>query len=153
MTSFDSLLACAGTWEGDNRVQVEIGAPIEASPSRLVVTPVLRDTFVHFDHTWSWKDEPQIGAMLVGYDPKSAEASIHWIDTWHNGRRVMPLVGRFEPHGALVAHGHFPVANSPDWGWRIEIRLDGDRLKIDMFCLDPGGTKEEGYVWMSFARA
>ena len=153
MRGFEELLACAGTWEGRDRVKVMPDDPINESASRLLVTPLLRDTFVRFDQTWSWKDQPQAGSFLIGYDGKSQKASIHWIDTWHNGKRVMPLTGEFTADGKLVALGHFPVKDSPDWGWRIEIRRDADRLNIDMFCLNPDGTEEGGWVRSEFDRA
>src|SRR5688500_7534719 len=146
MNGFERLLACAGAWEGRNRVEVTPGEPVEESASRMIVTPVLRDTFVRFDHTWSWKQEPQIGSMLIGFDGKSGAASIHWIDTWHNGTRVMSLTGRFEPDGRLVVRGHFPVSPGPDWGWRIEISANQGRLKVDMFCVTPAG-QDEGGAW------
>jgi hypothetical protein len=152
MNNFDQLLGCAGTWDGLNRLQVELGSPIEQSTSQLVIRPILHDTFIRIDQIWSWKDQPQSGSFLIGFDSKSDEASIHWIDTWHNGRRVMPLAAVFDSAGALIANGHFPVAGRPDWGWRIEIRAESDQLKIDMFCLDPNGT-EQGYVWSSFTRS
>jgi hypothetical protein len=152
MNGFEQLLACAGTWDGSNRLQVELDSPIEESTSRLIVTPLLRDSFIRIDQTWDWKGDPQSGSFLIGFDPKSSEATIHWIDTWHNGRRVMPLTAAFDSSGALIANGQFPVAGGPDWGWRIEIRAESDQLKIDMFCLDPNG-KEQGYVWSSFTRS
>jgi hypothetical protein len=152
MNGFDQLLACTGAWDGSNRVQVERDSPIEESASQLIVTPVLRDTFIRMDQNWSWKGDLQCGSFLIGFNPKTGEASIHWIDTWHNGRRVMPLPGSFSSNGALVANGHFPVSGGPDWGWRIEIRAQSDHLKIDMTCLDPRG-QEEGYVWSTFTRS
>ena len=151
MDGFENLLALAGTWEGDNRVQPELGGPIDESRSRLIVTPILANTFVRIDQTWSWKSEPQSGSMWIGYDPKTATASVHWIDTWHNDRRVMPLSGAFDADGKLAVLGSFPVPNSADWGWRIGIGMKDERLRIDMICLSPAG-KEEGYVWGSFAR-
>jgi len=146
MNAFEKMLACAGTWEGINRVKTAAAEPSDESTSRVIVTPVLRDTFIHFDHTWSWKGEPQIGAMLIGYSPNSGAASIHWIDTWHNGRRVMPLVGAFNEDGILVANGSFPVKDGPDWGWRIEIEVNDGGLRIEMFCLDPGGKRDGGVL-------
>jgi len=151
MASFDQLLACAGSWQGTNRVQTETGTPINDSPSSLAITPILRDTFLRIDQTWAWKNEPQIGSLLIGYNSNTELATIHWIDTWHNGRRVMPLEGRFDEKGKLVAHGHFPVANQPDWGWRVEISISESELKIDMFCVRPDG-KDDGWVWSRFTR-
>ena len=152
MSAFEKLLASAGVWQGLNRVQTSTADPIEESVSRVIVTPVLRDTFVRLDQTWDWKGDPQSGSLLIGYDPKSGAANGHWIDTWHNGRRVMPLSGKFDGDGRLVLDGHFPVAGSPDWGWRIEIRISADRLHIDMACLHPNGEADGG-VWAELVRA
>jgi len=152
MNSFDTLLSLAGEWEGRNRVQPDPTTNINESSSHLRITPMLRDTFVRIDQTWSWKDDPQSGSMLIGHNPKTGQATMHWVDTWHNGRNVMPLSGKFDEQGRLVLHGHFAVASSPDWGWRIEIFTRDDRLNIDMFCINPKSAKEEGWVWGSFGR-
>ena len=152
MRGFEELLKCAGEWAGRNRVQPCVGDPVNESASRLSVTPVLRGTFVRLDQQWSWNDEPQLGSMLIGYLPQEQSVTIHWIDTWHNGRRAMNLIGRFEPQGVLVAHGSFPVKGEVDWGWRIEIHA-GDELIINMFCINPANGNEEGWVWSRFARS
>jgi hypothetical protein len=152
MNGIDKLIGCAGEWVGLNRVQVTAGDPVNESASRLVVTPMLRGTFVRFDQTWSWKEEAQVGSMLIGYDPKTDSASIQWIDTWHNRRKVMALTGGFDGHGELIVHGHFAVESGPDWGWRIEVGMRDERLNVDMFCVEPGG-KDDGGAWASFARA
>jgi hypothetical protein len=152
MDGFDRLLGCAGTWEGYNRLQPMPTDPINESASRLIVTPVLRDTFIRFDQSWSWNGEPQSGSSLIGYSRRSSAASVHWIDTWHNGTRVMPLVGEFDANGVLVARGGFPVRDSPDWGWRIEVSVNEERLKIDMFCIEPKDGKAEGWVWSEYRR-
>ena len=59
---------------------------------------------------------------------------------------------RFDPQGGLIVHGKFAVASGPDWGWRIELRVNDDRLNIDMACLEPSG-KADGGVWAEFVRA
>jgi hypothetical protein len=89
--------------------------------------------------------------MLIGHDPKTTQSTVHWIDTWHNSRRVMPLVGEFNERGRLIAHGSLPVDSGPDWGWRIEIQARPDQLNIDMFCVTPDG-KDDGGVWAEFSR-
>jgi hypothetical protein len=152
MRGFDDLRASAGVWHGTNRVQISTADPVEESASRVIVAPVLRDTFVRLDQTWDWKGDPQAGSLLIGYDPKSGNASGHWIDTWHNGRRVMPMSGAFDGEGKLVLHGHFPVAGSADWGWRMEIWVNADRMRIAMACLHPSGEADGG-VWTELVRA
>jgi hypothetical protein len=152
MNGFDRLSQCAGEWTGHNRVQPDISTPAEESSSRLSVTPILDGTFLRLDQQWGWKDTPQSGSLLIGYLPKEESATIHWVDTWHNGRGSMNLVGRFTPEGKLVAHGHFAVQSGPDWGWRIEIQPDGDQLTINMFCVNPANGQDEGWVWSTYSR-
>ncbi len=152
MNGFDMLSSYAGAWAGRNRVQPSVNNSPDESASRLTITPVLDGTFLRLDQQWSWKGDPQAGSMLIGYLPKEQSATVHWIDTWHNGRRSMNLFGRFEPDGKLVAHGHFPVESGPDWGWRMEFRPGGDALVIDMACINPANGKEEGWVWSTFTR-
>jgi hypothetical protein len=152
MNGFDRLLACAGEWVGRNRVQPFINDPADESSSRLTVTPILNGRFLRLDQEWSWKGEPQLGCMLIGYLPEEKRATIHWIDTWHNGRRSMSLIGGFDAGGKLVAHGSFAVKGEADWGWRMEIHIDNNELVIDMFCINPANGNEEGWVWSSFAR-
>jgi len=151
VNAFDKLLASSGAWEGTNRVQVSTGEPMHESPSRIVVTPMLRDTFIRLDQTWTWEGKEQVGAMLIGHNRKSEKASIHWIDTFHNGFKVMACAGNFNPQGTLIVHGNYPAPPGPDWGWRIEIPVVKEgRLKIDMFNIDPTG-KEDGGVWVEFS--
>jgi hypothetical protein len=151
MNGFHKLLECAGEWVGRNRVQPSPNEPAEESASRLNVTPILNDTFLRLDQQWNWKGEPQSGSMLIGYIPSTQRATIHWIDTWHNGRGAMNLVGEFDAAGKLIAHGTFPVKGEADWGWRIEIHHVHE-LIINMFCINPANGNDEGWVWSSFAR-
>jgi hypothetical protein len=152
MNGFDKLLKCAGEWVGRNRVQPYANEPAEESPSQLTVAPILNGTFLRLDQQWSWKGAPQLGCMLIGYVPEEQRTTIHWIDTWHNGRRAMSLTGEFEAASKLVARGSFPVKGEPDWGWRMEVRGDDDELIINMFCINPANGNEEGWVSSSFAR-
>lgn len=151
-SGFDKFSNWTGIWSGKNCVQVTAADPVVESPTQLIVSPLLRNTFVRLDQTWSWHDEPQEGSFLVGFDRRTGTTSVHWIDSWHNGTRVMPLVGGFDARGALVAHGHFPVEASPDWGWRIEMFEEADRLRIDMFCVNPANGGDEGWVWSEYDR-
>jgi hypothetical protein len=146
MNGFEMLLNCAGEWVGPNRVQPFVDQPADEAPSRLTITPILNGTFVRLDQQWSWKGEPQLGCMLIGH------STVHWIDTWHNGERVMSLVGHSDGQGKLIAHESFPVKGEPDWGWRMEIRCDDAELVINMVCINPANGNEEGWVWTNLAR-
>ena len=150
MNAFDDLLSSSGRWEGSNRLRIGNGEAIAQSPSQIVVTPMLRDTFVRIDQTWTWKGELHVGALLVGYDHKMEAATIHWIDTFHNGSKVMACIGTFDVEGKLITHGTYASPQGTDWGWRIEIpRVIESRLRIDMYNVDPSG-KDDGGVWAEF---
>lgn len=151
MNGFEKLLKCAGEWTGRNRVQPSVDQGADESSSRLTITPILNGSFLRLDQNWSWKGEPQVGCMLIGYLPKEQRVTIHWIDTWHNGRGSMKLKGNFEADGKLIAHGSFAVQGGPDWGWRMEFEI-GEELAINMFCVNPASGKDEGWVTSSFAR-
>ena len=153
MNGFERLLQCRGTWVGHNRLQPRAEDPVSESPSVLTVTPVLAVTFVRLDQEWSWDGKPQSGSVLVGYTPDTGGATLHWVDTWHNGRGFMNLVGQFETENRLVARGSFPVDGSPDWGWRIEIEIGDAQLSVNMFCINPANSKDEGWVWSNYTRS
>lgn len=156
MDQFQALLECEGNWTGSNRIQTTPTDTIQESISRLAVTPILNRTFLRIDQEWSWEGQPQSGSFLIGNSHESKQASVHWIDSWHNGVRVMPLVGGFENTGEgkcmLVVNGTFPVEPGVDWGWRITFQFHGEQLKIDMVCLPPEGFPEVGWVWSEFQR-
>ena len=152
MNGLVKLIACSGVRDGHNRVQVSSGDPVNESASQLTVTPMLHDTFVRLDQTWSWQGEPQAGCLLVGSDPASGSADVYWVDTWHNGTKGMALSGAFDPQGKLVVRGRFAVGQGPNWGWRIEVDAGDGRLAVDMFCVSPEG-RDEGGAWASFVRA
>jgi hypothetical protein len=152
MTPFDKLLSSAGTWEGTNQLQFATGEPMQESPNRIVSTPLLHNTFLRIDQTWTWKNELQHGSILIGYNPKTETATLHWIDTFHNGVRVMTCTGNFTPKNTLIVLGSYPAPNSPDWGWRIEIPTPTENhFQIDMFNLNPNG-QQDGGVWAKFYR-
>src|SRR3954453_17702580 len=101
MNGFEQLLQYSGQWAGQYRLQPYVSDAVSESASALTVTPVLADTFVRLDQGWSWRDQPQFGSLLVGYLPQKDVVTIHWIDTWHNGRGCMNLTGRIEPPDRL----------------------------------------------------
>lgn len=152
MASFEQLLTLAGQWQGEYRLRPMPSDPIHECPTRLAVTPVLNRTFLRIDQEWTWKDQPQSGSLLVGYLPKQDLVTIHWVDTWHNGRSAMSLVGRFNLTGKLVAHGTFPVDGGPDWGWRTELEMADGHLTINMFCVNPATNADEGWVRSTYMR-
>lgn len=143
MDRFSSLLQCAGAWEGVNRLYLAPEDPVDESATTLRITPLLHDTFVRVDQTWSWQGKPQEGSLLIGCDPETNAATVHWIDTFHMGRQVLALTGTIAEDGSVDVRGTYAAPPGPDWGWRILFRpVPGSRFEIEMFNIEPNGTEQ-----------
>jgi hypothetical protein len=135
----DPLLACAGDWRGVNRLWMSPDVPADESASNLTVVPMLGGTFLRVDQTWARQGRPEAGSMLLGYDDGAATG--HWVDSFHNGRRVMACTGAASGAGVDV-RGNYPAPPGPDWGWRIQVIARPRELEIVMYNVDPGGMEE-----------
>src|SRR4051794_39742749 len=93
MNPVEALNVLAGNRRGSNPLQDPNTGEPEESPSTVTVTPVLDGRFVRLDYTWGDRGKPQEGSLLIGFDPQSGEASGHWIDTLHMGRKAMNCLG------------------------------------------------------------
>jgi hypothetical protein len=81
--------------------------------------------------------------LLIGYDPKANLATVHWIDTFHNGSKVMACTGTIDADGTVDVRGRYAAPPGPDWGWRIKILAPThDRLQMEMYNIHPGGEEE-----------
>jgi hypothetical protein len=142
MSNLDRILACAGRWQGINRLYESPQDPPDESASTLNVTPLLRGTFVRLDQTWAREGKPQEGSILIGSDEAAKQVALHWIDTFHMGRKVMICTGALRSDGMIDVRGGYAAPPGPDWGWRIEIAGDArSRLEIRMFNVEPAGTE------------
>lgn len=152
MSALDGVAALAGRWRGTSTLQdPHSGAPDEA-PSTVVVTPMIGGRFVRIDYTWSYRGEPQEGALILGFKKKAGTVTAHWMDSWHNSDNVMPLTGSLADDGTLTVRGSYPAPEGPDWGWRIDVKKDGDALRIVHHNVFPDG-KEELAVDSRYTRA
>ena len=144
MNSLEKLLACAGVWHGTNLLQVSPDCAADESPSTVTVTPLLGGRFVRIEQNWAWQGSPQEGSLLIGYGSDSNTATGHWIDSFHNGHKVMACRGAIDLGGAVNVLGGYAAPPGPDWGWRITIAPQPpNRLDIVMYNIDPSGNE----VW------
>lgn len=137
----EQLITRAGDWRGTNMLQdPEMGLQPETTDSTLTIAPVLDGRFVRLDYTWSYKGAPHAGSMLVGHQKKAGVVTLHWIDSWHNGEKGMPMEGA-AGDGPIDVRGSYAVPNAPPWGWRIRIDPSGDVLHIRMDNVSPEGEE------------
>jgi hypothetical protein len=147
-----SLVACAGRWVGTNHLQDPHSGSPDESPATATVTPVCGSRFIRLDYTWAYRQAPQEGSLLIGYDTSGSEATAHWIDTWHMSDKVMACRGAVESSGQISVRGSYAAPPGPDWGWRTVITPGGQALRIVMYNITPEG-REELAVEAEYARA
>jgi hypothetical protein len=152
MSGLDGLAALAGRWQGTSTLQdPNTGGPDE-SASTAEVTPIIGGRFVRIDYTWSYGGKPQEGSLLLGYQAKAETATGHWIDSFHNGDKVMVCAGTVPADGPFSVRGSYAAPPGPDWGWRIDVLAEGDALRIVHYNIWPEG-KEELAVESRYTRA
>lgn len=138
-----TLIECAGEWDGINRLYVDPKGKPDESDSRILITPLLGKSFVRIDQIWSYQGKPQEGSMLVGFDPDAQQVSLHWIDTFHMSRKVMICTGATGQDQTIDVLGSYSAPAGPDWGWRITVEIRGKgKLEIRMFNIDPDRNQQ-----------
>jgi hypothetical protein len=142
MNTIEKLLDFSGSWHGVNRLNDPNTNQWVESESTAVVTPVLSGRFIRIDYTWFYGGKPQEGSLLLGYDSNSHQNTAHWIDSWHMGELMMALQGSKESTGDINVRGAYSAPPNPDWGWRINIKIDNNaHLGILMFNISPDGQE------------
>lgn len=143
-----------GEWSGTNRLWLDgTRAPELSSPTRMTVAPVARGKFLEVRYTWVYDGVEQEGVLIVGNNNKELEATAGWVDSWHQGGKVMLLRGEVAADGAISVRGAYAAPPDPDWGWRIGLSQSSpDELRLTMHNVTPDG-QEELAVEAVYARA
>lgn len=136
--------ALAGEWSGDSNLHLswlEEEPRTLGSESRLTFQIAPTGAYALVDYTWTYKDEPQTGHLLLcGTD--DGKLSAGWSDSWHQSTGVMDLQGTGQDNHVTVT-GEYEVGEGlPNWGWRIEFQLTGDTLSLRMTNLMPDGPED-----------
>ena len=136
----NGLLAARGLWRGTNRLQDPTTGNPAKSPATAVVTPVVGGRFWRIAYTWIYQDRPQEGELLVGYQPRTGIATVHWMDTWHTSDTVMACAGTAAHDGVVAVVGSYAAPSGPDWGWQIVVEPVGrESLRVAMHTVSPEG--------------
>lgn len=121
-----------GSWRGTNRLYFEgASGPELVSPTTLTAALTL-GKYLEVRYDWAYEGKTKEGLLL--FSPSGTTAA--FADTFHSGGAVMPFKG--EPLNVL---GSYEAGDGPPWGWRIQLAVEGDVLKLTMYNLEPGGTE------------
>lgn len=139
----ETLLACAGHWQGANTLQDPMSGQPDRSPATASITPMLGGTFVRFDYTWRYQGNPQEGSILFGYTVDEQVITAYWIDSWHMADKGMICRGDVTTDSGISVFGTYDAGEGPEWGWRIVVMpTEKEKVRVIMYNIDPEGQAE-----------
>lgn len=146
---FESM---TGWWEGTSSLSLpwERKEPYD-SPSSLHVEQGPKGAYAHVEYRWSHEGVQHHGVLIIAGDRKAGTISAGWVDSWHQSPSVLNLTGKWTGEDSFSALGHYSAGEGPDWGWRIDLKMNGDKLHLEMTNIHPDG-KEEWAVRCDYAR-
>lgn len=132
--------ALAGRWAGRTQTWFEPDKLADESDTQAEIKAIGATTVAHEYHS-TLEGAAYNGLALFSYDVHSHEYEAAWGDSFHMPTNIMVSKGQVLPGGFAVT-GYYEVGNlEPVWGWRTELRLDGDTLTITAFNISPEGEE------------
>lgn len=139
LTLADIFKQFVGVWDGTNRLWLSPQDLVRLSESKASITLAAGARFMLIQYTWADGSKPQDGLLVVGGGESGRRVTAYWIDSWHMGSQVMLCAGEFNREGVSFT-GSYPAPPGPDWGWRIELKMEpAGSLIMKMFNISPKG--------------
>lgn len=132
-----------GNYEGTARTWFEPGDPIDTSSVAGSLKMILGDRFLMHEYASSMQGNALEGIAWIGNSLGEGRWQMAWIDSFHNGTRIMLSEGIAEtdPNRPDML-GNYPAPPGPPWGWRTTIEKPApDRLLITHFNISPEGEE------------
>lgn len=149
------LASMVGEWSGVAKTWFEPGKLGDESPTTGSTRLILDGMFLLHEYEGTLMGGAMKGLAIIGYSLGEAQWQVAWVDSVHNGTRVMHSVGdksaaQDQPN---VLGGYPPGDGSPDWGWRTKLALPAkDNLVITHYNITPDGEEAPG-VEINYKRA
>lgn len=141
MDLIERLATLTGRWAGPNRLWLEPGTPERLSDATMTVAAAGQGRFVTFTYTWADEGKPQDGLLVVGFEKERGVVTGHWLDSFHNGDKVMRLEGGPKPDDGMLIRGSYPAPTGPDWGWTIAVEPGDEQFRLVMHNVTPDGQE------------
>lgn len=137
------LSRLVGEWHCTTKLWLEPGILHEEVPISGTMRLAQDGMILQHTCTSACMGKPQSGMALHGFSWGEDRWTTSWIDSFHNGTRIMLSEGA---PGTDKSHlnvlGHYPAAPDPAWGWRTTLELkSGDRLVITHCNRTPQGEE------------
>lgn len=139
-----------GEWSGTAKLWFERDKLVEENRIRCTTQLVLGGRFLHCEYHTRTQEFDSSGVGLYGYDLGRGLWVGSWSDSYHNGSGIMVSEGDGrEVAGGFSVLGRYPDGEGGYWGWRSELRLEGEeQLVIAHFNIPPG---EPEYIAVEYA--
>lgn len=138
----DKLWELVGEWGGTNAVYLTPEAQPEKSQTTARVYPTAMGKFLVIAYNWAFANEQQEGLLLLGAEGTNGTLTASWIDSFHNGDRIMLCSGILKPDSPFIVIGSYPAPPGPDWGWKLALELEGEaNFALRMFNITPDGLE------------
>lgn len=139
------LASMVGEWRGVARTWFEPGKLADESPIAGSTRLVLDGLFLLHEYEGALQGAPMRGIAIIGYSLAEQQWQVSWIDSVHNGTRIMHSKGQTPAGTVPSVLGSYPAGGGPDWGWRTAIELRGrDNLVIAHYNITPDGEESIG---------
>jgi|JI8StandDraft_1071087.scaffolds.fasta_scaffold102814_2 hypothetical protein len=124
-----------GTWDGTCGFRLMPDDELTVLPSRAVTAVEADGWGWSLRYTWTHPDDgEQSGTLLLASPDDEATLTAAWLDSWHQKPDLRLLTGTAADG---VAHLEMEYDG---WGWTIEVRPDGDELRLAMHNVVPSGV-------------
>jgi hypothetical protein len=140
MTTLDPLRALPARLAGPYALILDPAQPAHGSRSAATVRTLAGGRFVQIDYRWSLEGKPQSGSMIVGGN--AADATMHWVDSFHQSTKVMDCRGTIRKGGVVDVRGTYAAPPGPDWGWRTVLAPRRGGLHLAMYNVWPDGRED-----------
>ena len=131
----------AGSWTGISKLWLEPEKLADESSVVGTIQLLLEGRYALYLYQGSIEGEPQHGMFTFGYNITLEQFEASWVDSFHTGTGIMFCVGAEKESGFSVTGSYPDPTGGPDWGWRTEVELIGDKLTITAYNISPEGEE------------
>jgi len=136
------LKGATGSYIGEYKLWFEPGSEPLVSETIADLSIVAEKRFFVMRYDWWYEEKRRDGVIMLGDDVKANRCDASWIDSFHNGHRIMQCTGPAANDGPISVRGSYAAPPGPDWGWRTELeRPDDDSFVMRMFNITPDGAE------------
>jgi hypothetical protein len=134
------LARMTGKWRGTAATWFEPGKLADESEIVGETRLILNGMFLLHEYAGGLQGKPLKGVAIHGYDLAARRWTTAWVDSFHNGTRIMLSEGNQDDDTPSM-RGQYPAPPGPDWGWRTTLELRGSNLVITHFNITPDGDE------------